>query len=99
MQKVKTLKNLFLLSILLFLMSACSSKLARQEKTLFNASTDVVTDTIKQVYVVNDQGLGDLYYKIKASDQIAVRNLQNLEFGSPTSISNNNVGSTNSTAT
>ncbi|RZK36633.1 MAG: hypothetical protein EOO90_26965 [Pedobacter sp.] len=31
--------------------------------------------------MVNDQGIGDLYYRIKANDQLAVRNLQNQEFG------------------
>jgi polysaccharide export outer membrane protein len=79
MQKVSLLKNLFLIFTTVLLLSACA---ARKEKTLFNASTDIVTDTIKQVYVVNDQGLGDLYYKIKVNDILAVRNVQNKEFGS-----------------
>ena len=41
----------------------------------------MVTDTIKHVYVVNDKGMGDLYYKIKPSDLLAIRNVQNPEFG------------------
>jgi len=53
----------------------------RKERTLFNAPSDIVTDTIKQVYVVNDQGISDAYYKIKVNDQLAIRNVQNFEFG------------------
>ncbi len=60
------------------LLSSCGS---RNSQTLFNAATDVVTDTIKQVYVVNDQGMGDIYYKIKINDLITIRNLQNKEWG------------------
>ncbi|MEE1945120.1 polysaccharide biosynthesis/export family protein [Pedobacter sp. KR3-3] len=59
-------------------MTSCA---VRKGKTLFNAPSDIVTDTIKQVYVVNDQGLGDLYYRIKVNDLLAVRNIQNKEFG------------------
>ncbi len=71
--------------ILVICMSSCGS---RKSRTLFNAQTDVVTDTIKQVYVVNDQGMADAYYKIKANDQLAIRNVQNKEFGA----SNSNLG-------
>ncbi|MCZ4221818.1 polysaccharide biosynthesis/export family protein [Pedobacter rhodius] len=60
------------------ILSSCS---ARKEHSLFNAPSDTVTDTIKQVYVVNDQGISDGYYKIKVSDQLAIRNVQNKEFG------------------
>ncbi|WP_316794883.1 polysaccharide biosynthesis/export family protein [Pedobacter agri] len=66
-----------LISILAFL-SSCG---VRKERTLFNAPSDIVTDTIKQVYVVNDQGISDAYYKIKVNDQLAIRNVQNFEFG------------------
>ncbi|MFA6276990.1 MAG: polysaccharide biosynthesis/export family protein [Pedobacter sp.] len=90
MQKVNLLKNLFLIFTIILLLSACA---ARKEKTLFNASTDIVTDTIKQVYVVNDQGLGDLYYKIKVNDILAVRNVQNKEFGSTGAIGASSGGS------
>ncbi|UKT64409.1 polysaccharide biosynthesis/export family protein [Pedobacter mucosus] len=62
----------------LFLLSSCS---IRKEHALFNAPSDSVTDTIKQVYVVNDQGISDAYYKIKPNDQLAIRNVQNPEFG------------------
>lgn len=62
----------------LFLISSCG---ARRERTLFNAPSDIVTDTIKQVYVVNDQGISDAYYKIKINDRLAIRNVQNPEFG------------------
>ncbi|WP_231490239.1 polysaccharide biosynthesis/export family protein [Pedobacter sp. Leaf170] len=70
---------IFLIPLLLFsILSACS---ARRERSLFNAPSDIVTDTIKQVYVVNDQGISDAFYKIKINDQLAVRNVQNPEFG------------------
>lgn len=81
MQKATLLKNLLFLSIISLLLSACSASNARRKKTLFNSPTDNVTDTIKHVYVVNDQGLGDIYYRIKVNDVVAVRNLQNQEFG------------------
>jgi polysaccharide export outer membrane protein len=71
-------KPFFYCAIILICFSACS---ARKERTLFNSPSDIVTDTIKQVYVVNDQGLGDTYYKIKVNDLVAVKNLQNKEFG------------------
>lgn len=74
------------LSFLLVLSIAFTSCAVRKEKTLFNAPTDIVTDTIKQVYVVNDQGLGDQYYRIKINDLLAVRNVQNKEFGATTGI-------------
>ncbi|WP_316804890.1 polysaccharide biosynthesis/export family protein [Pedobacter nototheniae] len=75
------LKYLYALLFCSLLFTACS---VRKERTLFNASSDIVTDTIKQVYVVNDQGISDAYYKIKPIDQLAIRNLQNPEFGAIT---------------
>lgn len=69
--------------------SSCGS---RKERTLFNAPSDIVTDTIKQVYVVNDQGI-DSYYKIKVNDLIAIRNVQNKEFGATASL--NSASTTN----
>lgn len=62
---------------ILFL-SSCGS---RSSQTLFNSASDVVTDTISRVYVVNDQGPGDIYYKLKVNDQITIKNLQNKEWG------------------
>jgi polysaccharide export outer membrane protein len=70
---------LLLISMILF---SCS---VRKEHSLFNAASDIVTDTIKRVYVVNDQGISDAYYKIKVSDQLAIRNVQNPEFGATAS--------------
>lgn len=71
------IKSLLLLSIAIMLFS-CG---VRKKRTLFNAPSDIVTDTIKHVYVVNDQGISDAYYKIKVNDQLAIRNVQNFEFG------------------
>jgi len=75
---------------ILFVCAIFAGCAARKEHSLFNAPSDIVTDTIKQVYVVNDQGISDAYYKIKVNDQLAVRNVQNKEFGA----SATSVGST-----
>ncbi|WP_316736088.1 polysaccharide biosynthesis/export family protein [Pedobacter aquatilis] len=75
--KSKGVFLIFPVLIVLFF-NACS---ARKERSLFNAKSDIVTDTIKQVYVVNDQGISDAYYKIKVNDRLAIRNVQNPEFG------------------
>ncbi|MDN3586217.1 polysaccharide biosynthesis/export family protein [Pedobacter aquatilis] len=80
----------------LFVSSICAIFLgcaSRKEHSLFNAPSDIVTDTIKQVYVVNDQGISDAYYKIKVNDQLAIRNLQNKEFGASTTSNGSSNGS------
>lgn len=79
--KNSVIKSLFLLLTAIILFSCA----ARKERSLFNASSDVVTDTIKQVYVVNDQGISDAFYKIKINDRLAIRNVQNKEFGATSS--------------
>lgn len=92
MQKTNLLKNLLILLTIALLFSACSASRARKERALFNAATDYVTDTIKQVYVVNDQGMGDIYYKIKVNDLLAIKNKQNKEFGANNSSTTNGTG-------
>lgn len=90
-------KGIFLIFpvLIVLLFGACS---ARKERSLFNAKSDIVTDTIKQVYVVNDQGISDAYYKIKVNDRLAIRNVQNPEFGAtgstagPSSLSSGSQG-------
>ncbi|KQN32534.1 hypothetical protein ASE92_18230 [Pedobacter sp. Leaf41] len=84
------IKNYFLFIAIFSILAVLSSCGVRKERTLFNAPSDIVTDTIKQVYVVNDQGISDAYYKIKVNDQLAIRNVQNFEFGA----TNNTTGST-----
>jgi polysaccharide export outer membrane protein len=74
-----------------FLLGSCAS---RKSKSLFNSPTDIVTDTIKRVYVVNDQST-DPYYKIKIGDQLAVRNVQNFEFGGSSSAGSANTPAAN----
>jgi len=76
-----------ILQFILFLLTSTLlfSCAVRKQHSLFNAPSDIVTDTIKQVYVVNDQGISDAYYKIKISDQLAVRNVQDPEFGATAS--------------
>ncbi len=73
--------SLYFITAFVLILSSCG---ARKERSLFNAATDVVTDTIKQVYVVNDQGI-DSYYKIKVNDLLAIRNVQNKEWGATAS--------------
>jgi polysaccharide export outer membrane protein len=79
-----------------FIIASLFSCGVRKERTLFNAPSDIVTDTIKQVYVVNDQGISDAYYKIKVNDQLAIRNVQNFEFGATAGAGNTNSSSANS---
>lgn len=80
MLNINQFKNLLLISVSILILSSCSASKARREKSLFNSPSDYVTDTIKRVYVVNDQGMGDIYYKIKVNDLIAIKNKQNKEF-------------------
>ena len=75
--------------VLLFITIGLFGCAARKERSLFNAKSDIVTDTIKQVYVVNDQGISDAFYKIKINDRLAIRNVQNKEFGATASTSSN----------
>ena len=82
----------FFVIALIFILSSCG---ARKERSLFNAASDVVTDTIKQVYVVNDQGI-DSYYKIKVNDLLALRNVQNKEWGA-TASTGTGIGATSAT--
>lgn len=81
MHKNYSLNYFLAFSFIVLLLFSCG---ARKEKSLFNAATDIVTDTIKQVYVVNDQGI-DSYYKIKVNDLLAIRNVQNKEWGATVS--------------
>jgi len=85
------LKFLYVLFFCITLASCAS----RKEHSLFNAPSDIVTDTIKQVYVVNDPGISDAYYKIKVNDQLAIRNVQNKEFGASQSSNNGLNGNQN----
>lgn len=95
MLNTNNFKNLLLIFISIIVLSACSASKARREKTLFNSPSDYVTDTIKRVYVVNDQGMGDLYYRIKVNDLIAVKNKQNKEFLANTTLPTTNVAEQN----
>ncbi|MBB6235479.1 polysaccharide export outer membrane protein [Pedobacter sp. AK013] len=93
--------SIFQFILFLFISIILLSCSVRKQHSLFNAPSDIVTDTIKRVYVVNDQGISDAYYKIKISDQLAIRNVQNPEFGataSGSSSTQSNVTSTSGTA-
>jgi len=96
-------KSYYLFVLLtIFLLSSCGST---NQQTLFNADSDVSIESLKDIYVVNDQGQADLYYKIKEGDVIAIRNLQNKRWGigqsgnsstgSETSIAATNTAETN----
>lgn len=68
------------------LLSSCGS---RQEQTLFNAASDVNAENLKDIYVVNDRGEEDIYYKIKLNDLIAISNLQNKDWGATRGVAAN----------
>lgn len=95
-------KSYYLFVLLtIFLLSSCGST---NHQTLFNADSDVSIESLKDIYVVNDQGQADLFYKIKEGDVIAIRNLQNKRWGvgqsSGTSTGGeSNVAATNTTET
>ena len=82
-----------LIASLLFIILLNSSCAVRSKQSLFNAPSDFATDTIKQVYVINDKGLGDLYYKIKPNDFLTIRNIQNPEFGATANSGSSTLGS------
>ncbi|MGY3053539.1 polysaccharide export outer membrane protein [Pedobacter sp. UYEF25] len=82
-----------LIAVLFIAVLFNSSCAMRSKQSLLNAPSDIVTDTIKQVFVVNDKGLGDLHYKIKTDDLLAIRNVQNAEFGASAIVSSSTLGS------
>ena len=95
MIKPKCLNTSYLLLIITCIFfSSCGST---NPQTLFNAATDLDPESVKDVYVVNDQGDGESVYKIKVNDIIAINNLQNKEWGgSKTSVSTSTVTSSTS---
>ena len=73
------LKMRYLLAfVAVLLLYSCGSI---NNQTLFRSPSDVNTETLKDIYVVNDQGQSDLYYRIKEGDVIAIRNLQDKFWG------------------
>jgi len=79
MIKYCAFKYFWLLTLIaLLLLNSCGS---RNKQSLFNGANYIDPEMVKDVYVINDQGQGDIYYKIKVNDVISVRNLQNMEFG------------------
>ncbi|KQS36112.1 polysaccharide biosynthesis/export family protein [Pedobacter sp. Leaf194] len=97
MAVIFNMRNAFYFLSFVFIL-ACSACSVRKEHSLFNAPSDIVTDTIKHVYVVNDQGISDAFYKIKINDQLAIRNVQNPEFGATNSTVSNASSGTQSGA-
>ncbi|MBC7745689.1 MAG: polysaccharide biosynthesis/export family protein [Flavobacterium sp.] len=69
--------SLLYLITLLLIFSSCST---RYEHALFKSETDVLRDTIKTVFVVNSSAKSADFYRIKANDLLAVRNLQGIGF-------------------
>lgn len=97
MAKNKSMKFHYLLAfIVLIALNSCKSV---PHRLLFNTSSGVNIENIKDIYVENDQGPNELYYRIKEGDVIAIRNLQNKYWGgslsSPASGSQSNVALTN----
>lgn len=65
--------------------SSCST---HYKNALFTNKTDLVTDTVKTVYVVNSDEEAGGYYKIKANDILAIRNLQDIRYITATETQN-----------
>ncbi len=79
MAKSSYLRSSCLLSLIVLLfLSSCGTY---NKQALFRSANEIDPETIKDIYVVNDQGKGDIYYKLKIGDVISVRNLQNMDFG------------------
>jgi polysaccharide export outer membrane protein len=79
MAKYNRIRSSYLLALVaLIFLNSCGST---NTQTLFKSATDVNVETIKDIYVVNDQGQYDAYYKIKEGDVISIRNLQNKNWG------------------
>ena len=88
---LKKHKHFLFLLISIFLFSSCAT---RYKDALFTSKTDAITDTLRTVYVVNDNGSKDSYYRIKANDQLVIKNLQDVEFGAKESSSGSAAPST-----
>lgn len=73
---------------------SCSTKRSHE---LFTSPTDIITDTITQVHVVNDQTNANLY-TIKEQDRIIIKNLQNRDFLVNSVNANSNLGATQNSA-
>lgn len=72
--------------------SSCST---RYKNALFTNKTDLVTDTVKTVYVVNSDEEAGGYYKIKANDILSIRNLQDIRYITATETQNGTTQLTN----
>ena len=71
-------RNHILLSLcLLVLFSSCSG---RYRNALFSSKSDQVTDSLKEVHVVNSSTRSTDIYRIRPADVLAIRNLQDISF-------------------
>ncbi len=81
---------------LLILFTLCSCVLIGcspyTSQTLFKSPYAIDIDTLTSVYVHNDQRQTDIYYTIKINDQIAIKNLQNKDWGTSTTTTTNQTG-------
>ncbi|MEE1883903.1 polysaccharide biosynthesis/export family protein [Pedobacter flavus] len=85
MSGLKSIQKILFSLLLVAIISSCN---VRRETSLFTSPNDVVTDTITQVYVVNDMGNQNIY-TIKTQDRLLIRNLQNKDFLSPIGANSN----------
>lgn len=83
----------FLFFIAILVLNSCVS---RRNQTMFNTDPNMIAQN-QAVYVMNDKGNDELFYKIKINDELVIRNLQNKEFG--TNASSVAVASTNADGT
>lgn len=70
-------KNGLLIILCAALFPSCAQ---RYRNALFTHPSDLLTDTVKSVYVVNSDDEGAGLYKIKPNDVLSVRNLQDIRY-------------------
>jgi len=76
--KKNTLFVSLLFALFMGLLSACGTI---NNQTLLKSATDAEAEKYQGVHVVNDQNSDEIYYRIKEGDVIAIRNLQNKNWG------------------
>ena len=74
---IKLIYNVWILLSVICIFSSCST---RYQNALFTSKSDLNTDTITTVHVVNSKNQVYDYYRIKPNDMLAIRNLQDISF-------------------
>lgn len=74
-----------LVSLLLYCVIICSCS-KQYQNALFKSDLPINVDTIKTVHVINDKGAPNEKYRIKANDALSIRNIQDDNFLSTSSV-------------